>query len=57
MQLIDMIDDLAQIVAAADLVSDFPEDLADLVFKRGRPAGPLLETLQVWEKPFVDGVA
>jgi len=30
LQAIDQIDDLAQVVAAGDLVADLPEDLADL---------------------------
>ena len=46
-QLVDVVDDLAQVVAALDLVFDLAEDLADLVFDRVRPAGLLLEAVQV----------
>jgi len=46
-QLVDVIDDFAQVVAARDLILDLPEDLADLVFDSVRRAGPLLEALQV----------
>jgi len=46
-QAIEPIDDFAQVVAAADLVAQFAEDLADLVLDRVRPAGALLEALQV----------
>jgi hypothetical protein len=35
---VDVVDDLAQVVAAVDLVFDFAEDFADLVFDG---AGPL----------------
>jgi hypothetical protein len=37
-QAIDYIDDFAQVVAAADLVAQLTEDLADLVLNRVRPA-------------------
>jgi hypothetical protein len=44
-EFVDMIDDLAQVVAALDLVLDLAEDLADLVFDGVRPGGPLPETV------------
>jgi len=56
-QTIDHIDDFAQVVTAADLVAQFAEDLADLVFNRVRPAGALLEALQVGEQALVHEVA
>lgn len=56
-QTIDHIDDFAQVVAAADFVAQFAEDLADLVFDRVRPAGALLEALQVGEQALVHEVA
>ena len=56
-QLVDVVDDLAQVVAALDLVLDLPEDLADLVFDGVRPAGLLLEAVQVGEELPVDEVA
>ena len=56
-QAIEPIDDFAQVVAAADLVAQFAEDLADLVFDRVRPAGALLEALQVGEQLRIHKVA
>ena len=56
-QFVDVVDDLAQVVAAADLVFDLAEDFADLVFDGVRPAGLLLETVQVGKKFLVDEVA
>jgi hypothetical protein len=53
-QLIDMVDDLAQVVAALDLVFDLAKDLADLVLDGVRPAGLLLETMQVWKELEID---
>ena len=52
-----MIDDVAQIVAARNLVFDLPEDLADFVFDGVRPAGPLLEPMQVGKKLAADEVS
>ena len=49
-QLVDVVDDLAQVVAALDLVFDLAEDFADLVFDGVRPAGLLLEAVQVGEE-------
>jgi uncharacterized protein with PhoU and TrkA domain len=56
-QFVDVVDDLAQVVAALDLVLDLAEDLADLVFDGVRPAGLLLEAVQVGEELAVDEVA
>jgi hypothetical protein len=56
-QLVDVIDDLAQIVAARNLVLDLTEDLADFVFDRVRPRGLLLENVQIGERFEVDEVA
>jgi uncharacterized protein with PhoU and TrkA domain len=56
-QFVDVVDDLAQVVAALDLVLDLAEDLADLVFDGVRPAGLLLEAVQVGEELPVDEVA
>ena len=56
-QFVDVVDDLAQVVAAGDLVLDLAEDLADLVFDGVRPAGLLLEAVQVGEQLLVDEVA
>jgi uncharacterized protein with PhoU and TrkA domain len=42
-QFVDVVDDLAQVVAAVDLVLDLAEDLADLVFDGVRPAGRCLK--------------
>ena len=56
-QFVDVVDDLAQVVAALDLVLDLAEDFADLVFDGVRPAGLLLEAVQVGEELLVDEVA
>ena len=56
-QVVDVVDDLAHVVAALDLVLDLAEDLADLVLDRVRPAGLLLEAVQVGEELLVDEVA
>ena len=48
-QLVDMVDDLAQVVAALDLVLDLAEDLADLVLDRVGSAGFLFKGLQINE--------
>ena len=56
-QLVNLVDDLAQVVAALDLVLDFAEDLADFVFHGVRPAGLLLEAVQIGKQLAVDEVA
>ncbi len=52
-----MIDYLAKIVTAGNLVSNFSEDLTDLVFDRVRPGRSLHKAVKVWEKLLVDKVA
>jgi hypothetical protein len=52
-----MVDDLAEVVAALDLVLDLAEDLADLEFDGVRPGRLLLEAVQVGEELAVDEVA
>ena len=42
-ELVDVIDDLAHVVAALDLVLDLSEDLPDLVFDGVRSASALLK--------------
>jgi uncharacterized protein with PhoU and TrkA domain len=49
-ELVDVVDDLAQVVAALDAVFDLAEDLADLVFDGVRPGGAWLEAVQVGEE-------
>lgn len=49
-QLVDVVDDFAQVVAAVDLVLDLAENFADFVFKGIRPTGLLLEAMQVGEQ-------
>ncbi len=56
-QFVDVVDDLAQVVAAVDLVFDLAEDLPDLVFDGVRPAGLLLEAVQVGKELLIDEVA
>ena len=56
-QLVDVVDDLAQVVAALDLVFDLAEDFADFVFDGVGPGGLLLEAVQVGEELLVDEVA
>lgn len=55
-QFVDVVEDLAQVVAALDLVLDLPENLPDLVFDRVRPAGLLLEPMQIRKELAVDEV-
>ena len=57
LQFVDVVDDLAQVVAAVDLVLDLTEDLADLVLDGVRPSRPLLEAVQVGKELAVDEVA
>ena len=54
---IDVVDDLAHVVAAGDLVLDLAEDLADLVFDRVGAAGLLGEAMQIREELEVDEIA
>jgi len=56
-QFVDVVDDLAQVVAAVDLVLDLAEDFADLVFDGVRAIRFLFEAMQVREELAVDKVA
>ena len=56
-QFVDVVDDLAQVVAAVDPVLDLAENLADLVFDGVRAIGFLLEAVQVGKQLAVDEVA
>ena len=53
-EFVDVVDDLAQVVAALDAVLYFAEDFADLVFDGVRAGGLGLETVQVGEELAVD---
>ncbi|QDU20659.1 hypothetical protein ETAA1_26160 [Urbifossiella limnaea] len=55
-QLVDVVDDVAEVVPALDLVFDLAEDLADLVLDGVRPARLLLEVVQVREQLLVHEV-
>jgi hypothetical protein len=52
-----VVDDLAHVVAALDLVLDLSEDFSDLVFDGVRAAGLLFEPVQVRKELVVDEVA
>ena len=54
LEAVDEVDDLAQVVAALDLVLDLREDLADLVLQRLGVVGLLGEPAQVGEELVVD---
>ena len=56
-QLVNMVDDLAQVVAAGDFVFNLPKDLPNLVFDGVRPAGLLREAVQIGEEFLIDEVA
>ena len=49
-QFVNVVDDLAEVVAALDLVLNLAEDLPDFVFDGVGAAGLLLEAVQVGEK-------
>jgi|GEM_PF-686144 len=53
-EFVDVVDDLAQVVAALDAVFDLTEDFADLVFDGVRAGGLGLEAVQVGEELAVD---
>ena len=55
-QLVDVVNDLAEVIAAVDLVLDFAENLANLVFEGIGAARFLLEAVQVREELRVDEV-
>ena len=56
-QLVDVIDDFAQVVAAVNLVFDLAKYLADLVFNRVRPAGFLFEAVQIRKQRAIHKIA
>jgi hypothetical protein len=56
-QLVDMVDDFAQVVAALNLVFDLAEDFADFVFDGIGTGGALLEAVEVGEELGVDEIA
>jgi hypothetical protein len=56
-QFVNVVDDLAQVVAALDFVFDLAENFADLVFDGIRSAGPLLESVEVGKEFAADEVA
>jgi len=56
-QFVDVVDDVAQAVAAVNLVLDLPENLADFVLDGVRPGRLLLEAVQVGEELAVHEVA
>jgi hypothetical protein len=49
-ELVDVVDDLAEVVAAGDPVFDLAENFADFVFDGVRAAGALFERVQVGEQ-------
>jgi hypothetical protein len=53
-EFVDVVDDLAEVVAALDAVLYLAEYLADLVFDGVWPAGLLLETVKIGEELGVD---
>jgi hypothetical protein len=56
-QLVDVVNDLAEIIAAGDFVSYLTKDLPDFVFNGIRSAGLLYETVQVGKELPVDEIA
>jgi len=56
-QLVNLVNDVTQVVAAPDLVLDLAEDLPDLVLDGIRAAGLLREATEVGEEPLIDEVA
>lgn len=53
-EFVDVVDDLAQVVAALNAVLNLTEDFTNLVFDGVWPGGLLLEAVQVREKLGVD---
>ncbi|MBB5330071.1 hypothetical protein HDF14_003704 [Edaphobacter lichenicola] len=49
-QLIDVIDDLAQVIATPNLVFDLAEDLANLVFESIWTASLCRKAVQIWKE-------
>src|SRR6266568_18600 len=56
-QFVYVVDDLAEVVAALDLVFDLAKDFANLVFDGVRPAGLLRKTVKIGKKLAADEVA
>ncbi len=56
-KLINMVDDLAQVISAGNLVFDFSEYLSDLVFNCVWPTGFLFEAVEVGKELLIDKVA
>ncbi len=56
-QFVDVVDDLAEVVAALDFVFDLAENLADFVFDGVRAAGSLLEAVEIGKELAADEVA
>jgi hypothetical protein len=46
-QIVEMVDDLAQVVGALNLVTNLGKDFADLVFDGVQPGGLLLEPVRI----------
>ncbi len=55
-QFVNVVDDLAQVVAALDLILNLAENLPDFVFDGVRAAGLFLEPLQIREELQIDEV-
>src|SRR6267143_1100997 len=56
-QLVDVINDLAKVIPALNLVLNFSKDFPDLVFDRVRPSRALFETVQIGKKLLINEVA
>jgi len=56
-QLVNVINDLAQVVTALDLVLNLSKYFADLVFDSIRAGGPLFEAVEIGEELAVDEIA
>src|SRR6266702_3575930 len=56
-ELVNVVDDVAQVVAALDLVFDFAEDFANFVLVSVRAAGLLLVAVKIGKELATDEVA
>jgi hypothetical protein len=56
-ELVDMVDDLAEVLAVGDLIFQLPENLADFVFDGVRAGGVGFELLEIGEEALVDEIA
>jgi hypothetical protein len=56
-EFVDMVDDLAEVIPARNLVPDLAKNFANLIFDRIRSARPLLKSVEVWEEPRVHEIA